>query len=70
VAFARYVATGLRIWEPMYLLLRAEAHEAWGGERQARELITQSRAVEARTGEVCSSPRLLAWAQALVPLTP
>jgi hypothetical protein len=68
-AFDQYLATGLRIWEPMYLLLRAEAHEAWGGERRARELIMQSRAVEGRTGEVCSSPRLLAWAQALVPLT-
>jgi hypothetical protein len=68
-AFDRYLLSGLCVWEPMYLLLRAEAHGAWGGDEQARDLVTQSRAVEARTGEVCSSPRLLAWAEVLVPST-
>ena len=68
LAFEQYLATGLRIWEPMYLLLRAEAHAAWGRDRRAAELIAQSRAVAAETGEVCSSPRLLAWAQARVPV--
>ncbi len=67
-AFDQYVATGLHLFEPLYLLLRAEAHAASGRDRNARELIRQSRAVQAQTGEVCSSPRLLAWAEARVPV--
>jgi DNA-binding SARP family transcriptional activator len=66
-AFDRYVATGLRLFEPLYLLLRAEAHAASGRARTARELIRSARAVRAQTGEVCSSPRLLAWAEANLP---
>ena len=41
-----------------------------GQHRRASELILQSRAVEARTGEVCSSPRLLAWAEEQLPTRP
>jgi hypothetical protein len=65
--FERLVATGLRLFFPMYLLLRAEAHAASGRTGRAQELIRQSRAVRADTGEVCSSPRLLAWAAGLAP---
>jgi len=61
-AYDRYLATGLRMLVPLYLLLRAEGHAASGRTARARELIRDSRAVRAQTGEVCSSPRLLAWA--------
>ena len=65
--FARYLATGLRMLVPLYLLLRAEAHAASGHPSRARQLIRESRAVRAETGEVCSSPRLLAWAALQMP---
>jgi predicted ATPase len=65
--FDRYLETGLRMFEPLYLLLRAEAHSASGHLSRAHELIRQSRAVRAETGEVCSSPRLLAWAARELP---
>ena len=72
-AFDQYLATGLRLNIPLYLLLRAEAHSSAGRDRRAGELIRQSRALEVERGEVCSSPRLLAWAAAQLPeagLTP
>jgi hypothetical protein len=67
-AFEQYLTTGIRFFVPLYFLLRAEAHAASGRHRRAHDLIDLSRAVAAETGEVCSSPRLLAWAQALVPV--
>jgi hypothetical protein len=66
-AFARYLETGLRMLTPLYLLLRAEAHATSGRMPRARELIRESRAVRSETGEICSSPRLLAWAAQQVP---
>ena len=66
-AFDQYLATGLRLNIPLYLLLRAEAHSTAGRDRRAGELIRQSRALEVERGEVCSSPRLLAWAAAQLP---
>ena len=66
-AFDHYLATGLRLNIPLYLLLRAEAHSAGGRDGRAGELIRQSRALEVVRGEVCSSPRLLAWAAAQLP---
>jgi hypothetical protein len=64
VSFDSYLAAGIRLFVPLYLLLRAEAHAACGHMLRARQLIADSRAVRAETGEVCSSPRLLAWAAA------
>jgi DNA-binding SARP family transcriptional activator len=66
-AFDVYGATGLHLFEPLYLLLLAEAEAASGADGRAADLIRRSRAVEAVTGEVCSSPRLLAWAAARLP---
>jgi DNA-binding SARP family transcriptional activator len=67
-AFDRYVAGEARMLVPMYLLLRAEAHAVSGATTLVHELIRQSRAVEAQVGEVCSSPRLLAWAASTLPV--
>jgi hypothetical protein len=66
-AFDQYLATGLRLNIPLYLLLRAEAHFSAGRDLQAAELIRQSRALAVERGEFCSSPRLLAWAAAQLP---
>jgi DNA-binding SARP family transcriptional activator len=66
-AFDQYLATGLRLNIPLYLLLRAEAHLSAGRNRQAAELIRQSRALAVERGEVCLSPRLLAWAATQLP---
>src|SRR5829696_2666426 len=66
-AFDQYLATGLRLNIPLYLLLRAEAHLSAGRNRQAGELIRQSRALAVDRGEVCLSPRLLAWAATQLP---
>jgi hypothetical protein len=65
--FDQYLATGLRRNIPFYLLLRAEAHLSAGRDRRAGELIRQSRALAVERGEVCLSPRLLAWAAAQLP---
>src|SRR4051812_47711971 len=53
-AYDRYLATGLRMLIPLYLLLRAEDRAACGRTARARELIGESHAVRAQTGEVCS----------------
>jgi DNA-binding SARP family transcriptional activator len=66
-AFDQYLATGLRLNIPLYLLLRAEAHLSAGRNRQAGELIRQSRALAVDRREVCLSPRLLAWAATQLP---
>jgi hypothetical protein len=67
VSFDRYLAAGIRLFVPLYMLLRAEAHAASGHLPRARQLIADSRAIRAETGEVCSSPRLVAWAARQVP---
>jgi hypothetical protein len=67
LSFDRYLATGIRVFVPLYLLLRAEAHAASGNLSRARQLVRDSRSVRADTGQVCVSPRLLAWAALQVP---
>src|SRR5215212_3987636 len=66
-AFDQYLASGLGLNIPLYNLLRAEAHLSAGRDLRAEELIRQSRDLEVERGEVCSSPRLLAWAALHVP---
>jgi len=66
-AFDQYLASGLGLNIPLYILLRAEAHLSAGRDLRAEELIRQSRDLEVERGEVCSSPRLLAWAALHVP---
>jgi hypothetical protein len=66
-AYDDYCATGVRFFLPLYLLLRAEAYASTGNSRTAARLVVESRAVSAELGDVCLSPRLTAFADALVP---
>ena len=61
-AYATYLESGIRLWVPMYLLLRAEAH---GGGAASADLAGQARAASAELDEMCRSPRLLALSSAL-----
>ena len=64
---ADIVATDLRMLTPFYLLLCAEAHAAIGDGSAARNLVRQSRAVSASSGDVLIGPRLAVFADGLVP---
>ena len=64
---ADIVATDLRMLTPFYLLLCAEAHAAIGDVSAARNLVRQSRAVSATSGDVLIGPRLAVFADGLVP---
>jgi DNA-binding SARP family transcriptional activator len=64
-AHAAYVASGVRLWVSMYLLLRAEAHAAAGAAETAAELVDQSRAAALEFDDVCRSPRLQALSKVL-----
>jgi DNA-binding SARP family transcriptional activator len=64
-AYAAYVASGVRLWVSMYLLLRAEAHAAAGAVETAVQLVEQSRAANLEFEDVCRSPRLLALSKVL-----
>jgi DNA-binding SARP family transcriptional activator len=66
-AYVEYYATGVRLFLPFYLLLRAEAYAAIGDAATAARLVVESRVVSADVGDVCLSPRLNAFADALVP---
>ena len=66
-AWDEYGAMGIRLFLPFYLLLRAEALATVGDTAAAARLIVQSREVSAELGDVCLSPRLIAFAEALVP---
>jgi DNA-binding SARP family transcriptional activator len=66
-AYGEYHAAGVRLFQPFYLLLRAEAHAETGDAATAARLVIESRAVSAGLGDVCLSPRLTAFADALVP---
>ncbi|HEY2673733.1 MAG TPA: hypothetical protein VGJ07_25640, partial [Rugosimonospora sp.] len=68
-AYADYVATGIRMYLPLYLLLRAEAHAVNGDPERAANLVREARAVSVDTGDVCLSPRLTCLAETLVPST-
>jgi DNA-binding SARP family transcriptional activator len=65
-AYADYVATGIRMYLPLYLLLRAEAHVANGDPARAANLVREARAVSVDTGDVCLSPRLREFAETVV----
>jgi hypothetical protein len=58
-AFDQYLATGLRLNIPLYLLLRAEAHFSAGRDLQAAELIRQSRALAVEGGRVLLQPAVV-----------
>ena len=64
---ADILATDLRMLTPFYLLLCAEAHAAIGDGSAARNLVRQSRAVSATSGDVLIGPRLAIFAGRLVP---
>jgi DNA-binding SARP family transcriptional activator len=64
-AYAAYLASGIRLFVPMYLLLRAEARAAAGDHRTAAGLVAESRAASADLDDVCRSPRLLALSNLL-----
>jgi len=66
-AYEAYLATKCVLFLPFYLLLRAEAHAKTGDRATAARLVAESRAVSADLGDVCLSPRLTAFADALVP---
>jgi hypothetical protein len=66
-AYEAYHATKCVLFLPFYLLLRAEAHAKIGDRATAARLVAESRAVSADLGDVCLSPRLTAFADALVP---
>ena len=66
-AYEEYRATGIRLFLPFYLLLRAEAHATTGDAAAAAQFVVESRAASAELGDVCLSPRLTAFADALVP---
>jgi hypothetical protein len=57
-AYAAYLKSGIRLFVPMYLLLRAEVHGS-------AELVDQAQAASAELDDVCLSPRLLALSSAL-----
>jgi len=59
------VASGVRLWVSMYLLLRAEAHAGAGAAETAAELVDQSRAAALEFDDVCRSPRLQALSKVL-----
>ena len=67
-AYADFVATGIRLFLPLYLLLRAEAHEALRDSPVAADLVREARVVSAEIGDVCLSPRLTEFSETLVPL--
>jgi DNA-binding SARP family transcriptional activator len=64
-AYAAYVASGVRLFVAMYLLLRAEAHAVTGDAQVATDLVEQAEAAGAEVGDVCRSPRLLALSKVL-----
>jgi tetratricopeptide (TPR) repeat protein len=66
-AYADLAATGIRLFLPLYLLLRAEAHEALHDPLLAADLVREARVVSAEVGDVCLSPRLTDFAETLVP---
>jgi hypothetical protein len=57
-AYAAYLASGIRLFVPMYLLLRAEARAAAGDHGTAADLVAESRAASTELDDVCRSPRL------------
>lgn len=68
-AYADFLATGIRLFLPLYLLLRAEAHQALHDPQMAADLIREARVASAEIGDVCLSPRLTEFSETLVPLT-
>jgi DNA-binding SARP family transcriptional activator len=69
-AWEDYRLTGVRMLTPFYLLLLGEAHATAGLPVDALRFIDQARSARADTGEVCSSPRLISWAESLRPSSP
>jgi hypothetical protein len=65
-AYAEYIGTGMRNQTPFFLLLLAEAHAALGEPALALQRLRESEAATEATGEVCSSPRLMALAASLL----
>ncbi|MBU2663604.1 AAA family ATPase [Actinoplanes bogorensis] len=61
-AYHDYVATGLQLFTPLFLLLRAEARVTVGDPAAAASLVRASRTRSAELGDVVRSPRLLAFA--------
>ena len=57
-AYAAYLESGIRLFVPLYLLLRAEVHGS-------ADLVDQARAASAELDDVCLSPRLLALSTTL-----
>jgi hypothetical protein len=57
-AYAAYLESGIRLFVPLYLLLRAEVHGS-------AELVDQAQAASAQLDDVCLSPRLLDLSSAL-----
>ena len=59
-AYARCADSGVLLFVPFYLLLRAEAHVVAGHPDQAAALVTEAAARSAELGDVCRAPRLIA----------
>jgi DNA-binding SARP family transcriptional activator len=66
-AYQQYSSTGLTMYVPLYVMLRAEAHAAHGAASTARRLVRESRAISVDSGQRCLGPRLTEWAEELVP---
>ena len=64
-AYVRVAATGVLLFVPFFLLLRAEAHAVSGRPERAAELVAEAAARSAELGDVPRAPRLLALADEL-----
>ena len=64
-AYARYTASGVLMFAPLYLLLCAETHAVAGRRHRAAAIVVEARALSAELGDVCRAPRLLALAEDL-----
>ncbi|WP_127502578.1 AfsR/SARP family transcriptional regulator [Actinoplanes solisilvae] len=61
-AYEGVAASGVLLFEPFYLLLRAEAHLSAGRTDRASELVAEASARSSVLGDVCLAPRLVALA--------
>jgi DNA-binding SARP family transcriptional activator len=66
-AYERVVASGVLLFVPFFLLLRAEAHAVSGRPDRGAELVAEAAANSSELGDVPRAPRLLAIAEDLAP---
>ncbi len=64
-AYIRVAASGVQLFVPFFLLLRAEAHAVSGRPDRAAELVAEAAARSAELGDVLRAPRLVELARAL-----